>query len=243
VLEPPVEEIGALPIDEFLSKGESPRARGRPLQHAARVADLRGRGARAPTLDVAEWMTPKDGRTPVVILSVAHLDDDERALVLGVVLEEVLSWVRTLPGSQRLRALVMFDEVYGFLPPHPAEPPTKRPIVALMKQARAFGVGIGRRDAEPMDLDYRAPRQRRRLVRRAPPDRRRPRTRRRRPRDERRQESARQLGKLVQRIAPRWFVLRDVHAGEPVLMQPRWAISMLRGPMTRSELVAARRAR
>jgi hypothetical protein len=52
--------------------------------------------------------------------------------------EEVLSWVRTLPGSTRLRALIVFDEVYGFLPTHPANPPTKRPIVALMKQARAF---------------------------------------------------------------------------------------------------------
>ena len=53
--------------------------------------------------------------------------------VLGVLLEEVLSWVRSLPGSQRLRALIVFDEVYGFLPPHPQNPPTKRPLVALMK--------------------------------------------------------------------------------------------------------------
>jgi DNA helicase HerA-like ATPase len=67
-----------------------------------------------------------------------------------------LSWVRTLPGSQRLRALVVFDEVYGFLPPHPANPPTKRPLVALMKQARGFGVGVVVATQNPMDLDYRA---------------------------------------------------------------------------------------
>jgi hypothetical protein len=70
------------------------------------------------------------------------LEDEERALVLGVLLEEVLAWVRSLPGSQRLRALVVFDEVYGFLPPHSHNPPTKGPLVALMKQARAFGVGV-----------------------------------------------------------------------------------------------------
>ncbi len=64
--------------------------------------------------------------------------------------------MRTLPGSQRLRALVVFDEVYGFLPPHPANPPTKRPLVALMKQARAFGVGVVIATQNPMDLDYRA---------------------------------------------------------------------------------------
>jgi uncharacterized protein YegP (UPF0339 family) len=87
-----------------------------------------------------------------VIVSVAHLDDEERALVLGVLLEEVLSW-RTLPGSQRLRALIAFDEVYGFLPPHPQNPPTKRPLVALMKHARAFGVGVIVATQNPMDLD------------------------------------------------------------------------------------------
>jgi len=188
-------------------------------------------------------MTPKDGRTPVVVLSVAHLDDDERALVLGVLFEEVLSWVRTLPGSQRLRALIVFDEVYGFLPPHPANPPTKRPLVALMKQARAFGVGVVIATQNPMDIDYRAlgnaglwcvgrlqtDADRARIVdglaTSGDP------------------AAARQMGKLVQRIAPRWFVVRDVHAGDTVLMQPRWAMSLLRGPMTRSELQMARELR
>ena len=99
-------------------------------------------------------MRPVNGRTPATVLSVAHLDDDERELVLGLVLEEVLSWVRGLPGSRELRALIVFDEVFGFLPPHPQNPPTKRPLVALMKQARAFGVLVATQN--PMDLDYRA---------------------------------------------------------------------------------------
>jgi hypothetical protein len=63
-------------------------------------------------------MEPREGRTQGVIVSVAHVNDDERALVLGVILEEVRSWVRTLPDSQRLRALIVFDEVYGFMPPY-----------------------------------------------------------------------------------------------------------------------------
>ena len=84
--------------------------------------------------------------------------------MLGVLLEEMLSWVRTLPGSQHPRALLVFDEVYGFLPPHPANPPTKRPLVSLMKQARAFGVGVVVATQNPMDLDYRALSQRGALV-------------------------------------------------------------------------------
>ncbi len=240
VLEPPVEEIGALSIDEFLSKSDR-RALAAGLNTLLASPTFAG-WRQGATLDVGEWMTPKDGRTPVVVLSVAHLDDDERALVLGVVMEEVLSWVRTLPGSQRLRGLVVFDEVYGFIPPHPANPPTKRPIVALMKQARAFGVGVVVATQNPMDLDYRAlgnagvwcvgrlqtDADRARVVDGLAVD------------GDR--ASAQQLGKLVQRIAPRWFVLRDVHAGDAVLMQPRYAMSLLRGPMTRSELVAARAA-
>lgn len=96
-------------------------------------------------------------------------DDEERALVLGVLFEELLAWTRSLPGSQRLRALCIFDEVYGFLPPHPANPPTKRPLVA-----------------------------------------------------------------------PRWFLVRDVHTTMGLaLLQPRWTMSWMRGPMTRSELRTA----
>jgi hypothetical protein len=186
-----------------------------------------------------------------VIVSVAHLDDDERTLVLGVLLEEVLSWVRTLPGSQRLRALIVFDEVYGFLPPHPQNPPTKRPMVALMKQARAFGVGVVVSTQNPMDLDYRAlsnaglwcigrlqtDADRARVV-----------------------EglagaggigggsgsgsgsgsggySAAELAGVIKGLEPRWFLVRNVHDREGVrLVMPRYAMSFMKGPMTRGEI-------
>jgi len=136
ILEPPVTEIGALPVDAFLS----------PAARASLAADLNTLLAapsfvswrQGQSVDVGSWMTPVDGRTPATIVSVAHLDDDERVLVLGVILEELLSWVRSLPSSNRLKALIIFDEVYGYLPPHPASPPTKKPLVALMKQARAY---------------------------------------------------------------------------------------------------------
>ena len=159
--------------------------------------------------------------------------------MLGVLLEEVLSYVRSLPGSQRLRSLIVFDEVYGFLPPHPQNPPTKRPLVALMKQARAFGVGVVLATQNPMDLDYRA------LgnagmwcVGRLQTD-----------ADRERVidglsaasgqvgASAAELANTIKRLAPRWFVLRDAHRGEgAVLLQPRWTMSFMRGPMTRSEI-------
>src|SRR6266851_2363444 len=151
---PPVARIGALDIDAFLPKRDR-RALAAAL-NTLLASPTFASWRQGTTLDIGAWMAPEKGRTPAVIVSVAHLDDEERALVLGVLLEEVLSWVRSLPGTQRLRALVVFDEVFGFLPPHPANPPTKRPLVALMKQARAFGVGVVVATQNPMDLDYRA---------------------------------------------------------------------------------------
>lgn len=237
--EPPIEEIGALPLDQFLPKTER-----RAL--AAAVNTLLAwptfeQWRQGATLDVAEWLAPKEGKTPAVIVSVAHLDDDERALVLGVLLEEVLAWVRGLPGSQRLRALVMFDEVYGFLPPHPANPPTKRPLVALMKQARAFGVGVVVATQNPMDLDYRA------LsnaglwcVGRLQTDADRARVIEGLSAAAGSAGDAKELAATIKKLAPRWFVMRDAHAeGRPGLLQPRWAMSFLRGPMTRVELQLA----
>jgi hypothetical protein len=122
--EPPVERIGALELDDFFSRSDRKAlaAALNTLLASPTFASWR-EGA---TLDVSAWLAPKEGRSQAVIVSVAHLDDDERTLVLGVLLEEVLAWVRTLSGSQRLRALIAFDEVYGYLPPHPANPPTKR---------------------------------------------------------------------------------------------------------------------
>jgi hypothetical protein len=177
---------------------------------------------------------------------VAHLDDDERALVLGILLEEILTWVRGLPGSKRLRALIAFDEVYGFLPPHPANPPTKRPLVSLMKQARAFGVGVLVATQNPMDLDYRAlsnaglwcvgrlqtDADRARVIEGLSSVSSAGET-----------HTAAELSDLTKCLAPRWFLMRDVHAQNGTqLMQPRWAMSFLRGPMTANEIRRAARA-
>lgn len=240
VLEPPITEIGALSVNAFMKKAE--RRNLAAALNSLLAAPTFASWRQGATLDIGEWLSPKDGRTPIVIVSVAHLDDEERALVLGVLLEEVLSWVRTLPGAQRLRALLVFDEVFGFLPPHPANPPTKRPLVALMKQARAFGVGVVLATQNPMDLDYRALSNAGlwclgRLQTDA---------------DRARvldglaaargvDGMAEELEHTLRKLAPRWFVVRNAHVtSAPILMQPRYAMSLLRGPMTRLEIRAAR---
>jgi Bacterial protein of unknown function (DUF853) len=241
VLTPPIDRIGALSVDAFMKKTERRNlaAALNTLLASPTLASWR-QGA---DLDVATWLTPRADKTPIVIVSVAHLDDEQRTLVLGVLLEEVLSWVRTLPGSDRLRALLLFDEVYGFLPPHPANPPTKRPIVALMKQARAFGVGVVVATQNPMDLDYRAlsnaglwclgrlqtDADRARVLDGLSAARGVDTT------------SGVDLTTTLQHLAPRWFLTRNIHAhSPPLLLNPRHTLSWMRGPMTRSEIQRAR---
>jgi hypothetical protein len=237
---PPIEHIGAMPIDRFISKKDrnALAAALNALVASPSFASWRTGAA----LDVASWLRSDDGRVPAVVVSVAHLDDVERSLVLGLVLDETLAYVRSLPGTSTLKALVVLDELYGMLPPHPANPPTKRPLVALMKQARAFGVGMVLATQNPMDLDYRAlsnaglwfigrlqtDADRERVVDglcesdAAASDR----------------TSKRALSDSVKRLGKRWFLVRNVHQGDAGtrLVQPRQTIAWLRGPLTRAEL-------
>jgi DNA helicase HerA-like ATPase len=148
-----------------------------------------------------------------VIVSVVHLDDNERALVLGVVLDQFLAWMRSQSGTQQLRALLVLDEAYGFVPPHPANPPTKRPILSLMKQVRAFGVGVLVATQNPMDLDYRAlsnagawwigrlqtDADRERVVEAVASE------------GGADGTDPSELDEVIKRLAPRWFVMRNLH--------------------------------
>jgi hypothetical protein len=250
---PPIERLGALSVDEFVSKSE--RAELAAALNAMLASPSFTSWRTGAPLDVSQWLAPReDGRTPVTIVSVAHLDDDARASVLGLVLEETLAFTRTLPGTSRLRALVVFDEVYGYLPPHPANPPTRKPLVTLMKQGRAFGVGVIVATQNPMDLDYRAlsnaglwfvgrlqtDADRARVIEAIATnhgDERGGRDGRRRKRATAETPEPPSLGERVKNLGPRWFVVRDAHEGDTcVLVKPREAMSWLKGPMTPADL-------
>jgi hypothetical protein len=236
---PPIDRVGALSVDEFLA----------PKERAALATDLNALIAsptfaswrRGAPLDVGTWLSRDDDRVPITIVSVAHLEDEERMLVLGLVLDQTLAWVRGLSGTTDLRALVFFDEVFGYLPPHPANPPTKKPLLSLLKQARAFGVGCVLATQNPIDLDYKAlsnagvwfvgrlqtDADRERVVEGLVGS-----------------EShagdvmdAGELAQIIKALPPRTFFVRDVHAGQKsALLETRWTMSWLRGPMTRREI-------
>src|SRR6266508_2662622 len=104
-------------------------------------------------LDVGQLLRSESGKPRVAIFSIAHLSDAERMFFVSLLLSQVLAWVRTQSGTTSLRAILYMDEIFGYFPPV-ANPPSKRPLLTLLKQARAFGLGVVLATQNPVDLDY-----------------------------------------------------------------------------------------
>jgi hypothetical protein len=188
-------------------------------------------------LDVQRLLWTESGKPRISILAISHLSDAERMFFVTLLLNEVVSWVRSQPGSTSLRALLYMDEVFGFFPPV-ANPPSKPPMLTLLKQARAFGLGVVVATQNPVDLDYKGlsnagtwflgrlqtERDKQRVL------------------DGLESAAAgagfdrKAIDELLSGLQGRVFYLHNVHEDAPVLMQTRWAMSYLRGPLTREEI-------
>ncbi|MCU1365457.1 MAG: hypothetical protein JWN39_1096, partial [Ilumatobacteraceae bacterium] len=186
-------------------------------------------------LDIASMLHTSDGKPRCAIVSIAHLDDQERQFVTTLVLSKLVTWMRRQSGTTDLRALVYMDEVAGYLPPT-AMPPTKKPIMTLMKQARAFGVGVVLSTQNPIDVDYKALSNAGTwMIGRLQTD-----------RDKQRLLDGMSaaaggvdvgaLGDTISGLAKREFVLRRAGKDQPAVFTTRWAMSYLRGPRTRDQI-------
>lgn len=189
-------------------------------------------------LNVHQLLYTSEGKPRVSIISISHLSDKERMFFVTLLLNEVLSWVRTQPGTSSLRALLYMDEVFGFFPPT-ATPPSKLPMLTLLKQARAYGLGVVLATQNPVDLDYKGlsntgtwfigrlqtERDKMRVM-------------------EGLEGAAAQAGsfdrakmeQILAGLGSRVFLMNNVHDDEPVTFETRWAMSYLRGPLTREHI-------
>jgi len=190
-------------------------------------------------LDVGALLHSATGKPRVSIFSIAHLDDAQRMFFVSMLLNETLSWMRTQPGSTSLRAMLFMDEIFGYFPPV-ANPPSKLPLLTLLKQARAFGLGVVLATQNPVDLDYKGlanagtwflgrlqtERDKARVI-------------------EGLQGAAASAGaqfdkqaimQLLSGLKNRIFLMNNVHEDAPVVFQARWAMSYLCGPLTRDQL-------
>ena len=234
---PPVTRVGVLEVESFYpakDRFELASALNNLLASPGFETWLSG-----DPLDIDRLLYTDKGKPRVAIFYIAHLSDTERMFFVSLLLNQILGWVRTRPGTTSLRALVYMDEIFGFIPPV-AEPPSKRPLLTLLKQARAFGVGVVLATQNPVDLDYKAlsnigtwfigrlqtDRDRDRLLdglegvtagQAGTP-------------------SREDMGKILANLDKRVFYMHDVHEDAPVVFHTRWAMSYLCGPLTRQQI-------
>ena len=232
---PPIRQVGAFDIETFFpAKDRSVLAMR--LNNIIAAPSFQSWMNGQP-LDIPGFLATKEGKPRHSIFYIAHLNEDERMFFVTLLLYQVLAWVRSQTGTTSLRALLYMDEIFGFFPPV-ANPPSKEPMLTLLKQARAFGLGVVLTTQNPVDLDYKGlsntgtwfigrlqtVQDRERVLDGL--------------------EGAVQgstfsrasLSDTLSSLDNRVFLLHNVHENAPVIFQTRWAMSYLRGPLSREQV-------
>ncbi|MCB9139796.1 MAG: DUF87 domain-containing protein [Caldilineaceae bacterium] len=236
VQKPPMAQLGVFDTDTFF-----------PPDDRFKLAMLFNNLMASPTfqswltgepLDVDKLFYSTDGTPRHSVFYIAHLSESQRAFFVTLLLESLVTWMRRQDGTTSLRALLYFDEVFGFFPPT-AEPPTKKPLMTLLKQARAFGLGVVLVTQNPVDIDYKgltnagtwfigklqAERDKERVLAGLTGA-----------LAEAGADTSIDFDEVISRLGSRVFLLHNVHEDRPVVFHTRWAQSYLRGPLTRTQV-------
>lgn len=233
VQSPPLRKLGVFDLDTFFPPKDRTKLAMRLnglIASPSFASWIHG----AP-LDPQKLLFGPDGSPRAAIMYLQHLTDQERQFIVTLLLSKMVTWIRRQPGTSELKALIYMDEVFGFAPPT-AEPPSKKPILTILKQARAHGVGMLLSTQNPVDLDYKAMSNAGTwMIGRLQTE-----------RDKARileglksasgSVDTGQLSTMIGDLGKRQFVLHSTSATNPVLFGTRWAMSYLRGPLTRSEV-------
>src|SRR5512146_2969608 len=232
---PPFDKLGAFPVETFF-----------PAKDRMELAMVLNNILAAPgfetwrdgqALNIGSLLYTDDGRPRHNIFYLAHLSDEERMFFVTLLLSAVETWMRTQSGASSLRALLYMDEIYGYLPPQ-RNPPSKQPLLRMLKQARAFGLGLLLATQNPVDVDYKAlsnagtwfigklqtEQDKNRLL-------------------DGLESAAGSISrivfdKLISSLGKRVFVLHNVHTARPQVFQTRWTMNYLAGPLTRNQIPA-----
>lgn len=234
---PPMQRIGVMDIDSFYPSAQRfELAMSLNNLLAAPGFNMWLQGA---PMDIDKFLYTPAGKPRISIFYIAHLNDTERMFFVSLLLGQVLSWVRSQSGTTSLRSILYMDEIFGYFPPT-ANPPSKTPLLTLLKQARAFGMGIVLATQNPVDLDYKGlantgtwflgrlqtERDKARVL------------------DGLEGVAASSGGsldrgaidRLLSGLGKRIFLLHNVNKSAPEIFEARWALSYLRGPLMRDQI-------
>ncbi len=234
---PPIQRVGVMELESFFAakdRFDLAMSLNNMLASAGFESWMQGE-----PIDIDHLLRTPAGKPRISVISISHLSDTERMFFVSLLLNEVLSWTRSQSGTPSLRAIVYMDEIFGYFPPV-ANPPSKKPLLTLLKQARAFGVGIVLATQNPVDLDYKGlancgtwfvgrlqtERDKNRLM------------------DGLESVSAdsgahfdrQQISATIAGLGKRMFLLNNIHESQPLIFESRWALSYLRGPLTRVQV-------
>ncbi len=237
VQSPPVERLGVFEMETFFPKKDRFKF-AIAMNNIIASPDFKAWLSGEP-LDIASLLHSPTGKPRHSIIYLAHLTESQKMFFVTLLLERMVSWMRTQSGTTSLRALLYFDEVFGFFPPV-AEPPSKKPLLRLLKQARAFGLGVILTTQNTMDIDYKGltnagtwfigrlqtERDKKRLL------------------DGLESISSEsgtgfnrsEIDRIISSLGSRVFLLHNVHEDQALVFGTRWAMSYLRGPLTRDQI-------
>ena len=234
IVNPPFEKVGVFPLDAFYPQPQ--RMTLAMSLNNILASPTFGAWTQGEPLDIQRLLYTEEGLPRTAIFSIAHLSDTERMFFVTMLLNRFIGWMRRQQGSSSLKALVYMDEIFGYFPPT-ANPPSKKPMLLMLKQARAFGIGVVLSTQNPVDLDYKG------LsnigtwfVGRL----------------QTRQDQDRVIAGIVgasdgnldpahaktllSDLKTRQFLLTSAHLDEPLLFETRWVMSYLKGPITKNDI-------
>lgn len=235
VQNPPFEKLGVFDLSSFFPQNDR-------LKLAMMLNNLLASPSfqtwlNGEPMNINNFLYTPTGKPKLSIISIAHLSDTERMFFVSLLLNQLISWMRVQPGTSSLRAILYFDELFGYLPPV-SNPPSKKALMTLLKQARAFGLGLVLATQNPVDIDYKAlsntgtwligrlqtEQDINRLI------------------DGLMSSSGsdkfnkNEITSIISGLGKRKFLLHNVHENEPVVFGTRWALSYLAGPLTKSQI-------
>src|SRR5215216_545652 len=234
---PPITKVGVMELDSYFP-AEDRFELAMSLNHLLASPSFAS-WMEGESLDVAKFLHTETGKPRLSIFSIAHLSDAERMFFVSLLLNQVLGWMRTQSGTSSLRAILYMDEIFGYFPPV-ANPPSKLPLLTLLKQGRAFGLGVVLATQNPVDLDYKGLANTGTwFIGRLQTE-----------RDKARvldglegiasgtgqKFDKQEMEQLLAGLNNRIFLMNNVHDDAPEVFETRWAMSYLRGPLTRAQI-------